>query len=157
MIYASTITYEKGGSEASEVRTVLKVSKGLVWRIEVESPSGCCGLVHVKILDGKYQMFPASIGETIASNGSVIGFDDLYLKTSGPFEFIIVGWNEDTRHSHKVQVRIGMASSEAFMSRYMPSLTWEKFHLAMAEAAAKQEAEREAQLALLKSEIRTDV
>jgi hypothetical protein len=117
--------------------------------MEVEFPPGCAGLTHLRILDGSYQMYPASVGETFASDGSVIGFDDLYMKSSEPFEFVIEGWNEDTAWDHTIQVRIAMASAEAFMSRYMPSLQWQKFSEIMTSAAAEQEAERQRQIAEL--------
>lgn len=98
-------------------------------------------------------MYPATLGETFSSDGAIIGFDDLYFKSSEPFEFIIEGWNEDTAWDHTIQVRIAMASSEAFMSRYMPSLQWEKFREAMALAAAEQEKAKADQLKQLQSDL----
>jgi len=157
VIYSKAITYALGQSEATLTRTILRVSKGLVWRLEVEFPPGCAGLAHVRILDGSYQMYPATVGETFASDGSVIGFDDLYFKSSEPFEFIIEGWNEDTAWPHTVSIRIGLATSEAFMSRYMPSLQWEKFADIMRQAAADQEAERQKQIERLAAEVRGEV
>jgi len=146
MIYSAAITYSKGQSEASLTRTTLRVGKGLVWRLEVEFPPGCAGLTHVRLLDGSYQLFPASLGESFHSDGSVIGFDDLYLKSSEPFEFIIEGWNEDTAWDHTIQVRVAMASNESFMSRYMPSLQWQKFAEIMSQAAVDQALEKQKQL-----------
>ena len=153
MIYSASITYDKGKSEATLTRTILRTGSGLVWRLEVEFPPGCAGLVHIRIMDGGYQMFPASPGETFSSDGSVIGFDDLYLKSSEPFEFTIEGWNEDTAWDHNINVRLAMASSEAFMSRYMPSLQWEKFAEIMSQASLQQEYERQRQLAQIQEEL----
>ena len=153
MIYAASISTDKGTTEANAVRTVLKVTAGLIWRIEVEFPPGCCGLAHCQIFDGKYQMFPASPEETFHSDGVLIGLDDLYLKTSGPFEFIIKTWNLDETWPHEIQVRVCMASAEAFMSRYMPSLTWEKMNETLTQALADQDKIKAAQLTQIQSDL----
>ncbi|GAH21450.1 unnamed protein product, partial [marine sediment metagenome] len=142
------------GKSAEDVTTeVLRVGKGLVWRIEVEFPPGCAGLAHLRISDGLYQVFPATPGETFASDGTVIGFDDLYLKNSAPYEFVITAWNEDEAWTHTLQVRVAMASSEAFMSRYMPSLSWDKFNKVMQQAAEQQQRDKDEQLERLAKEI----
>jgi hypothetical protein len=140
MVYSASITTEKGTAKADAKKTVLKAVKGLIYRIEVEFPPGCCGLLHCKIFDGGYQVFPASIQDSFHSDARVIGFDDLYLKQSAPFEFKVLTWNLDTTWPHTVQVRIGMASTEAFMARYMPGLTWKKFQEALSQAAIEEKA-----------------
>lgn len=154
MIYTATIKTEVGRLKANLLRTVLKISGGLVWKIEVEFPPGPSGLLHIRILDGLYQVFPASPSDTFHSDASLIGFDDLYLKTSEPFEFVIETWNLDETWDHTIQVRIGMASSEVFMSRYMPSLSWDKFSDTMRQAALDQEAIRQMQIKRLADELK---
>lgn len=153
MIYTSTITTDANTSEASAKETVLRVGKGLIWRIEVEFPPGCAGLAHLKINDGSYQVFPATPGETFASDGTVIGFDDLYLKNAAPYEFLVTTWNLDEAWSHTLQVRVAMASSEAFMSRYMPSISWDKFNKMMTQAALQQAKDKEDQIAQLRADL----
>lgn len=153
MIYTTSISMDESPDEVAIIRTVLRVGKGLVWQIEAEFPPGCAGLAHLQIFDGSYQMFPASPGESFASDGTVISFDDLYLKDSAPFEFTIVTWNEDTHYPHTLQLRIGMASSEAFMSRYMPSISWDKFHETLAQAALQQQEDKDRQLEILAKRI----
>ena len=153
MIYTATITIDANTAEVDAVRTVLRVGKGLIWRIEVEFPPGCAGLAHLKINDGLYQLFPATPGESFASDGTVIGFDDLYLKNSAPFEFTVTTWNLDEAWPHTLQVRVAMASAEAFMSRYMPSVSWDKFNKVLADAAKAQAEEKQRQIDQLAKEI----
>ena len=153
MIYTASITIAAKTAKSDAERTVLRVGKGLVWRIEVEFPPGCAGLAHLFITDGKYQVFPATPGESFASDGAVIGFDDLYLKNVPPYELVITTWNVDTGWDHTLQVRVAMASSEAFMSRYMPSMSWDKFNETMKAAALQQEKDKEDQLQVLAKSI----
>ena len=146
MVYAASIKTEHGKSEADATETPLKVVKGLIYRLEVEFPPGCCGLVHMQLYDAGYMVYPATPGVSFHGDNATIGFDDCYLKGSAPYTFIIKTWNEDDTWDHTIQVRVAMASAEAFMSRYMPSLTWEKFNEVMKNIIIVQADERRAAL-----------
>ncbi len=150
MIYMATITIPKETSETDPLRTVMEINKGLIWRIETEFPAGSVGLVHLQIFDGSYQLFPATPGESMRGDNITIGYDDLYLKKVAPFELSIKTWNDDETYPHTLQVRIGMATSEAFMSRYMPSISWKKFQVTLSQAAIEQEKIKQEQFAKLK-------
>jgi len=146
MIYISTITTEANRAKGSAKKTILEITKGLIWRIEVEFPAGCCGLVHLQIFDGLYQVFPATPGESLRGEAVTAGYDDLYLKNAAPFDLTIKTWNTDETYRHTIQVRIGLASYEAFMSRYMPSVTWDKFNELLTKVAAEQETLKDEQI-----------
>lgn len=146
MIYLAEITTPANTAKASSLKTSLRISKGLVWLIEVQIPHGTCGLCHVQIFDGKYQMFPASPGEALTGDGGVHSFDDLYLKESAPFVLDIVTWNVDTVYSHTFQVRLGMASSDLYKSRYMPSVTWKNYQSELSKARQVDQSLRDEQL-----------
>uniref|UniRef100_A0A6M3IG83 Uncharacterized protein n=2 Tax=viral metagenome TaxID=1070528 RepID=A0A6M3IG83_9ZZZZ len=119
--------------------------------IEVDFPPGCCGLLHVQIFDGLYQVLPASPGESLNGDSSTLYFDDLYFKTRAPFELTIRTWNNDDLWEHTTQVRIGVAVTRAEMSRYIPAMAYEDFEKLLAETISAQEAVKEAQIqAILK-------
>ena len=143
MIYSVSITTTANTAKTEATKTVIKLCKGLVYKFEVEFPPGCCGLLHCQIFDGNYQLYPTSANDSFHSDARVIGFDDLYLKQAAPFEFVIKTWNLDVTNEHTIQVRLGMASSEAFMSRYMPSISWEKFQEVLSKAAIEQEVQKQ--------------
>lgn len=140
MIYGTLITTASGKSINEATRTPLKITKGLIWLMEVDFPPGCVGLVHLQIFDGKYQLLPASPGKTLSGDGRLLRYDDLYLKQAAPYELTVVTWNEDELWDHNIQVRVGLASSRLFMARYMPSIGWEDFVTQVEEARQMQEA-----------------
>ena len=144
MIYTADVdTDGKGAFPASApMKTIIKVTKGLVYRVEIEFPPGAAGLHHVVIFDGGYQVWPSSPGQTFHGGWSLIGFDDTYLKLSAPFEFQAYSWNLDDTYPHLVQVRIGMVSNEIFMARYLPTYGYEHF-LKLIEAERKAQEARE--------------
>ena len=153
MIYQATIPITANTSKGSATRTVLRVSKGLVWYIGIHYPPGCMGLAHAQIFDGKYQLFPSSPGESIASDGAVVGFDDLYYKQAAPFSFDVVTWNVDETHAHTLTVRVGIATNPAFMSRYLPGVDISQFDTELQRIKKAQEEEKQAQFEVLTKQI----
>jgi len=146
MIYQSTIATTKGGSAGSKEVTVLTVTQGLIWLIEVEFPPGCCGLAHLQIFDGSYQVVPATPGESLHGDAVTLSLDDLYMKDAAPWELVVKTWNTDDTYDHQLTVRVGQAQSEAEMSRYMPAVSFENFEALLADLLAKQENVRQLQL-----------
>jgi len=153
MIYASSITTDGGTAEGSKPDVVLKLISGLIWMFEIDFPPGCCGLQHVQIFDGLYQVLPATIGESMHGDAVTMHFDDLFFLQAAPYELMIRTWNADDYWPHTIQVRVGLASSRAEMSRYMPAMAWENFEKLMAESIARQEGVRQLQLESMLKEI----
>lgn len=147
MIYAYDITTAVGVTAASPQRTSLKVTKGLVYQIEIEFPPGPLGLLHVSIWDGGHQIWPSNPDFDFHGDNGYITFPDTYLKLVEPYEFTAQTWNEDDTYGHQIHIRIGMASSEVFMARYLPSISFDKMVEALQLAQAQQEAEKEALIA----------
>ena len=152
MIYTTDVTTLKDTKADSPKQSILKVTKGFVYKVEVQFPPGCAGLCHIIICDGGFQIWPSTRGETWHSDGFTIAFDDSYLKQSAPFEFTIYSYNLDEKWPHTVQVRIGLVSNELFMARFLPSLTYKYFIEALDQWQAEQrERLEEANLEILES------
>jgi len=143
MVFSSPISTAAGVSEASAILTRIRVCRGLVYKMEVDFPPGSQGLLHIQIYDGSYQVLPASPGKSLVGDNRLLSYDDLYLKQAAPYEFVVKTWNLDDTYQHSVQIRIAMALSEAFMSRYMPSIQWEKFASTLRRAQGEEKKERE--------------
>ena len=153
MIYGLTISTPASTAEKSIPDVTLKITSGLIWLLEVDFPPGGCGLLHVQVFDGSYQVLPATPGESLHGDAVVMKFDDLYFKQAAPFELMIRTWNDDDTWPHATQVRIGVASTRAEMSRYMPAFAWENFEKLMAEMLVSQQALRQSQLEAAVNEI----
>lgn len=144
MIYSSTITTPKNTQATSPVETFMRVTKGLVYQVEIDFPPGSYGNLYVKVLDGNYQVWPTTQTEEFRGNDRLISFDDTYLKESAPFEFKVITYNLDTAYDHIVIVRLGMASNEVFMARYLPTYTYKHFLEALDVLRKEQELARQA-------------
>ena len=121
MIYTANITTAANTARTSLKKTTIRVTKGLVYKVEFFYPAGSSGLLGLAVFDGLYQVWPSSVGEFFISDDETIRFDDLYLKESAPYEFQCYTFNVDDTYDHLVGVRIGLVSSEVFMARFMPT------------------------------------
>lgn len=154
MIYVSSIVTSKSVSESPGKLTRVEVSRGLVYRVQIVFPPGPLGLLHCQIYDGSYQFFPATPGESFHSNDEVISFDELYLKENEPLNFTVKTWNNDDTYQHEIQVRIAMASKEEFKSRYMPSISWERFSEILQEAESQRQSEQQTRVSRFMDQIK---
>ena len=147
MIYSKYVSTPITDYFTTPKRTVLKVTRGLVYKVEVDFPPGPTGLLKVRIYDGGHQVWPSTPGEFFVTDGYCISFDDTLLKLIAPFQFDIYTWNEDTKHAHGVAIRIGMVSSDLYMARFLPTFGYKELRKVIAEETALQEKEREAIIA----------
>ena len=138
MVYTIPITTGKNTSKSNPDRTILSVTKGLVYKVELDFPPGSAGLLGCAIFDGGYQVWPSSLGNWFTGDSIVIGFDDVYLKESAPFQFNIFTYNTDDTYDHLVNVRIGLVSSEIFMARFLPSMAYKDFVESLSQIQADQ-------------------
>lgn len=145
MIYSATVQRLGEGSKDSPIKTSLKITNGLVYRVEVSFPPGSAGLMGVAIFDGSYQVWPSTIGEWFTGDGLNIGFEDVYLKQAAPYEFAIYAYNEDTKYPHTVTVRVGMVSKDIFMARFLPHLSYKFYEQMLANLQKTQEQQNNGQ------------
>lgn len=142
MIYSADIQTLADRKKTNLLRTPLRVTKGLVYRIEICFPAGSAGLMGVAIFDGSYGLWPSTVGEFFTGDGNTISFEDLYLKEAAPFIFDIYTYNLDTANPHNVQVRVGQVSKEVYMARFLPSIS-NKLFAEMLENVQREQAVQE--------------
>lgn len=143
MIYQTTITTVKGPAAFTLKQSTLKVTKGLVYKVEIAFPPGCAGLLKVKIFDGGHQVWPSNNNESFSTDGHIISFDDTLLKLAAPFQYTIHTVNEDTIYDHSVTIRIGMVSEEMYIARFLPYMAYEQMLEVLREETNRQEAQAE--------------
>lgn len=121
MIYTVNITTNANTAKTSLKQTRIRISKGLVYKVEFYFPTGSAGLMGIAVFDGLYQIWPSNVGEFFIGEDQVISFDDMYLKESAPYEFQCYSYNTDNKYDHFVAVRIGLVTSEVFLARFLPT------------------------------------
>lgn len=127
MIYIANITTPINRAKTALLKTTIRVTSGLVFKVEFYFPAGSAGLMGVAVFDGLYQVWPSTVGKFFTGEDQLISFEDMYLKEAAPYEFQCYTFNEDDTHVHFVSVRIGLVSSDVFLARFMPSRTSRDF------------------------------
>ena len=138
MIYSKHISKAKHPTEPPYQRTPLRVTKGLIYKVELFFPRGSAGLMGAAIFDGGFAVWPSNVGEFFTGDDELISFDDLYLKEAAPYQLDIYTYNNDDTHSHAVDVRIGLVSKEAYQARFLPSIAWGEFAEMMSKLLSEQ-------------------
>jgi len=144
MIYTKYISTPIITYATNPLQTVLKVTRGLIYKIEIDFPPGPSGLLKVQIFDGGHQVWPSTPGEFFISDNYCISYDDILLKLVAPFQYDIYTWNSDDTYSHGVDIRIGMVSTDLYMARFLPSYGYKELQRLIKEAQEVEEKEREA-------------
>jgi len=143
VIFAATIKTVNKTDYGQVKHTPLKVTKGLVYKVDFYFPSGPSGLLGVAVFDGSFQVWPSTVGEWFKSDNETIRFDDMYLKESAPYQFDIFTYNDDTTYDHTLAVRVGLVSKEVFLARFLPTKGYDY----MAELTRKLQLEQEQRMA----------
>jgi len=147
MIFSLDFTIPITATKANPHHSVLDVTKGLVYRVEFQFPAGCAGLAYMAVFDGGFQVWPSTLGEFFHTDNFTIAFDEMYLKSSAPYQFDFYGYNLDETYPHTIYCRIGLADKDIFMARYLPSVAYELLQKELAKLETEQEAKKAATLA----------
>lgn len=142
MIFSSTISTPKSTLITAPVRTVLKLSKGLIYVVETYLPPGSSGLLHVQIFDASYQVWPTTRGESFRGDNLAFKYDDLYMMDSEPFQLLIITWNEDDTFSHDCFVHVGLVSKAEYIARFLPLMQVDAMQKMFEQILAEQEARK---------------
>jgi len=108
MIYRFSIVTPANTPRTSPQKTVLKLDRGLIYRIQFRFPPGPAALLHIYIRRGLRQIWPINPEEAFATDDELIDFEEYYPLTERPYQLEAYTWNEDDTYDHEVIVRIGL-------------------------------------------------
>jgi len=112
MFYDFAITVPKSRTEANPVEQVMKLTYGVIHRVEVQFPIGTQALAHCKLLHEEHQLFPTNPEGSFASDGYVIPIDDHFELFTEPYSLKAKCWNDDDTYAHTITVRVGILPPE---------------------------------------------
>ncbi len=113
MFYEFAVVVPANTAESAPVSQRMKLTEGVVTKVEMQFPSGCAGLAHVRIFDGGSQKWPTPPSTSIASDGHVVSIDENYELKGTDFELVAKCWNDDDTYQHTVYIRVGVLRGQA--------------------------------------------
>lgn len=81
------------------------VGPGRIVRVEIQFPTGCGGLVHVRVKRWGHQLWPTNPDNWMASHGWIVTWDDDVDVSQPPLTVLIEGYNEDDTFQHVITFR----------------------------------------------------
>lgn len=108
MFYEWAVAVPANTTESSPVTQVMKLTLGVITRVEVQFPHGCNGLAHCKILHEESQKWPTPPSTSMASSGHAIQIDENFDLDTEPYSLKAICWNEDNTYQHTIYVRVGV-------------------------------------------------
>ncbi|MBU2685570.1 MAG: hypothetical protein KKF27_20205 [Gammaproteobacteria bacterium] len=108
MLYQRTLNVPASTTETAPATATLKLCAGVSTRREIVFPDGCCGLCHVRVNHGGWQLMPWSRDEWLAADGETVIDGSPYPLDETMNTLTIIAYNEDTVNAHEVQVRVTM-------------------------------------------------
>lgn len=117
MFYEVSLNIPASTPPNNPANTTIRLTYGVIFRVEIQFWAGALGDVHVRILERGHQLWPTNVDEWFTGEDHVIEFDEQYMLDEEPFVLTIEGYNEDTVYPHEVVVRFGVR----IMEKSLPS------------------------------------
>jgi len=102
--FETAITY----GENNKLKTVLGLSKGVTYKLDILFPPGPLHLLHVQIRDALHSVWPTNPDADFSSDSEVVTFNDEYPIIEPPYQLTAYTWNLDDTYPHRVIIRIGV-------------------------------------------------
>lgn len=105
MFFEYNVTYPPLIFPEEEQIDVLRLTRGIVKRVEVVFPRGCAGLVGVRIFRGPVQVIPLNAPAWLDTDGETISINTEIDLSVNPYELEVRGYNLDDTYSHTIRFR----------------------------------------------------
>jgi len=126
MFFCWDILIEAGTTEKEPLEEWLSLPKGIVTSVEIKFPTGCHGMVKVRLFQESLQLVPLSEDEWVTGDGETVPTDTYAELLDSPYKLKLKACSPDTGYDHTITVRIGVAPEEvagmAKLTRMMQTL-----------------------------------
>lgn len=112
MFYDFVITVPAGRTEAAPVEEFLKLTHGVIHRVEVRFRSGTDFRVACRILRGSHQVYPTNPDGEFREDGRAIVFDDHEVLDTEPYILKVLAYAPTASYDHDIYIRIGLLPAE---------------------------------------------
>jgi len=106
MFFAWDITLPANTLATSPKTQTLKLSKGVITKVEVKFARGCHGMVQVRLLHQESQLVPLSRGEWVTGDDEAVSFPEFFELWTTPYQLKFIGCSPGTTYDHVLSVRI---------------------------------------------------
>jgi len=120
MIYSFNISTPANTLEADRVKTVLKLTAGIIHQLDILFPTGCAGLLYVALNHGLHQVWPSNDKEYFHTDGDKISFKEFYELKSDVNTLDVYTYNLDDTYPHAIIIRLGLLKQSEIQGLWLP-------------------------------------
>jgi hypothetical protein len=113
MYFCWDITIDADTPSEDPLQGYLRITKGIITRVDIKFPAGCHGMVGVRLYRYEQQLIPLTSDEWITGDDETIPTETYGDLTDFPYQLKFVGCSPDTTYPHTVTVRIQVLPSYA--------------------------------------------
>lgn len=115
MYYDFSLTIPANTAAAAPTEQQVKLTHGIIHRVEIGFPAGCAGLVHLQIYEGGHQVWPTNKDGSFNTDNYTIPINDFYELFRRPHTLTLSGWNLDDTYGHTLEVRFGILPARVLL------------------------------------------
>lgn len=108
MLYVKPLTIPKNTSKAEPASVQLVCTAGKVTEVEILFPSGCMGLVGVRIRDFEHIVWPTNPDEWLIASGETVEWDEDYDLAGTPWTLTLEGYSDDDTYPWTIYFRFAV-------------------------------------------------
>jgi len=112
VFYCWDITIPKDTEEDDPVTQTLKLSKGVITRLDVKFPAGCHGMVGIRITRYEAPLVPLARESWLTGDDETVPTEGYYELFEAPSQLKFVGCSPDTDYPHTISVRVQVLPKE---------------------------------------------
>jgi len=106
MLYSKHLVVAANTTEANAESKSFIANKGVIYRVWITFPTGCAGLVKVRILHEGHPFVPINADDYISCDGFIFEYPVMYEIHEAPEQITIQAWNDDDTYQHQVDVQV---------------------------------------------------
>lgn len=106
MFFAWDILVDAGKKEDDPKKQILKLTKGVITRVDIKFPPGCNGMVKVRLFRYESQLIPLSRDEWVTGDSESVPTEAFYELTEVPTQLKFIGCSPGTTNPHTVTLRV---------------------------------------------------
>lgn len=111
--FSFTIPLNTPKNEPEELQ--VKLTRGIIHRVEIGFPAGPRHMVHVAIRKGLHQQWPTNPQGSFNSENFTIVINEFYPLLTKPYILTLQGWSPDTAYQHTIELRFGILPAEVLL------------------------------------------
>jgi len=120
MISRFSLSIPANTSSSSPKTLDIELPVGVIHKLDILFPPGCCGLVGVAIFQGIHLIWPSYSDEWFSTDGETITFEEFYEVRRGLTTFTLKGYNTDDTYSHTIVFRFGILKKSEIQGVWIP-------------------------------------